>query len=265
MSKVIILDKKMGETPLECLNRYKIDNNITEPMTYAGRLDPMASGLLIALIGDECKNKNHYNRLNKEYEFEILTGFFTDTHDILGLVEKYNEQEIDKEMIIQSTLGTKGKFVQQYPSYSSRTIGGKQMHYLARNNMLNSAQIPSQNIEIYNIEYLGKYCLNKTELNDEINRRISLVSGNFRQKEITFSWNKILNESKDENFEILRFKLNCSSGTYVRGLVRDISQKLNIPLCTWNITRTAIGIYQKVDREARPRGDKTTLDNMTVF
>ncbi|MEY2671815.1 MAG: tRNA pseudouridine synthase tRNA pseudouridine55 synthase, partial [Candidatus Parcubacteria bacterium] len=44
------------------------------PMTYAGRLDPVAEGLLLVLVGDDCKEKDKYLDLNKEYELSILFG-----------------------------------------------------------------------------------------------------------------------------------------------------------------------------------------------
>ena len=46
---VIIAYKNIGETPLECLERHRKERSIDKdiPMTYAGRLDPMAEGLMI--------------------------------------------------------------------------------------------------------------------------------------------------------------------------------------------------------------------------
>ena len=86
----ILLYKKIGETPLECLNRFKVENSEYEslPMTYAGRLDPMAEGLLLVLVGEECKKKEDYLYLSKEYEIEVLFGFETDTADVLGKIIK---------------------------------------------------------------------------------------------------------------------------------------------------------------------------------
>ena len=81
MKKVIVLNKKEGETPLESLENFRAKNKKYQDvkMTYAGRLDPMASGVLLVLAGDETKNKEKYLNLDKEYEFEILFGFATDT------------------------------------------------------------------------------------------------------------------------------------------------------------------------------------------
>ena len=92
MKKIILLNKKEGETPLEALDRFRMANPKykDEKMTYAGRLDPMASGVLLVLVGEEIKQKDKYLALNKEYEFEILFGFATDTYDILGKVVHSN-------------------------------------------------------------------------------------------------------------------------------------------------------------------------------
>ena len=76
-------------------------------MTYAGRLDPMASGVLLVLAGEETKNKDKYLGLDKEYDFEILFGFATDTYDILGKVIKARNliaKKEDLEKIIQKEL-----------------------------------------------------------------------------------------------------------------------------------------------------------------
>ncbi|MFA6227119.1 MAG: hypothetical protein WC631_01385 [Candidatus Paceibacterota bacterium] len=85
---VLKLYKKRGETPLECLNRFKLANPEykDDKMTYAGRLDPLAEGILLVLVGEECKNKDKYLGLDKEYEVTVLFGFATDSFDVLGLV-----------------------------------------------------------------------------------------------------------------------------------------------------------------------------------
>ena len=73
MKKVILLNKKEGETPLEALEVFRKRKTKQKKeykdvkMTYAGRLDPMAEGLLIILTGEECKNKEKYLVLDKEY------------------------------------------------------------------------------------------------------------------------------------------------------------------------------------------------------
>lgn len=109
MQKVIVLNKKEGETPLQALESFRIKHKEYKDikMTYAGRLDPMASGVLVVLAGEETKNKEKYLNLDKEYDFEILFGFATDTYDILGKVIKARNliaKKEDLEKIIQKEL-----------------------------------------------------------------------------------------------------------------------------------------------------------------
>ena len=86
MEKYIMLEKAVGETPLSCAEAFRSNHPELDgvSMAYAGRLDPMASGKLLVLLGDECKNQTAYHGLDKEYEFSVLLGIGSDSHDVLG-------------------------------------------------------------------------------------------------------------------------------------------------------------------------------------
>ena len=60
MNKVINLYKPVGFTPLQAVERFKEENvrYKKEKISYPGRLDPMAQGVLLLLVGDETKKKN---------------------------------------------------------------------------------------------------------------------------------------------------------------------------------------------------------------
>ena len=81
-----MLEKAVGETPLSCAEVFRAQHPELEgvSMAYAGRLDPMASGKLLVLLGEECKNQTAYHGLDKEYEFSVLLGIGSDSHDVLG-------------------------------------------------------------------------------------------------------------------------------------------------------------------------------------
>ncbi len=87
MKRFVVLDKKIGQTPLEALTLWKQAHPkyANMPATYAGRLDPLASGKLLVLLGEECKRKDTYTGLDKEYEVSILLDLATDTGDLLGI------------------------------------------------------------------------------------------------------------------------------------------------------------------------------------
>ncbi len=243
-----LINKKEGETPLEALevfrNKNKISKNI--PMTYAGRLDPMASGVLILLVGEECKNKDKYLNLDKEYEFQVLFGFATDTYDILGKVisTKGNPSEInDLDKLIKKNIKNfKGKRIQKYPIYSSKTVEGKPLFSYAREGK--EIEIPEREVYIKSLNYLGLKKISAKSLLNKINTRVGKVKGDFRQKEILKLWDKNLN--LNNSFYIADFKVKCTSGTYVRTIANDLGENIGIPALAYSINRIKVGRYAKI-------------------
>lgn len=219
-------------------------------MTYAGRLDPMASGLLLVLAGEECKNKDKYLRFDKEYEFEVLFGFSTDTYDILGKVvnmayhehlKALNAKVLEKE-IKKNLKYFKGKIMQKYPIYSSKTVGGRQLWQYGREEM--EVEIPEREIFVKSLKFLGIRKLNYSSILQNTTKRIARVHGDFRQKEIIKIWHDSL-KNKKESYYIAKFKIKCSSGTYVRGIANSLGDKIGIPTLAFSIKRTKIGKFSK--------------------
>lgn len=253
MKKVIVLNKKEGETPLFALENFRKKNPkyLNIPMTYAGRLDPMASGVLVILAGEETKNKEKYLALDKEYKFCILFGFSTDTYDILGKVIENNivfQQEI--ELGLKNNLRFyKGKIKQKYPIYSSKTVNGKPLFSYARSGEY--VKIPEREIYITKIILKKISKISNKNLFLNINKRIGKVEGDFRQKEILKTWQKkLLGNKKAQVFYLADFKIKCSSGTYIRALANSIGEKMKIPALAFSIKRTKIGkfsiLYNKI-------------------
>lgn len=245
ISGSIVLDKMPGETPLECLERFRGAQiaaghlKFTDiPMTYAGRLDPLASGKLFVLWGDECKNKEKYLGLDKEYEVEVLFGVKTDTGDVLGLIEKVSDADPDFSKVMPLTKYA-GKFEQKYPAYSSKTVDGKQLHALARTGDLPD-EMPVKQVEIYSIEEIGRSTLSGKELAENSIVAISKVHGDFRQNEIIEGWQKFGNKYGQTSFSILKLNVSCSSGTYMRSLAERMGQDGQASALAFMIRRTKI-------------------------
>ncbi len=246
MKDFIKLKKNIGETPLEALERVRKENGIdmSIPMTYAGRLDPMAEGVLLVLVGEECKNKDKYLGLDKEYEVEILFGFATDTYDTLGKVRLASQKlKVESEKMNTELQKFKGKFVQEYPAYSSKTVDGVQLHTLANEGKLPD-EMPTKEVEIYNIEMLEEREIHSDVLLEEIKNKISKVKGDFRQSEILDLWQQNLGMSDvPKKFKIIKIKVKCSSGTYMRSLAHNLGTRLRVPALAYSIKRTKIGEY----------------------
>jgi len=247
--KFYLVNKKEGETPLESLEVFRIKNKIPldVPMTYAGRLDPLASGLLMILSGEECKNKEKYLNLDKEYEFSVLFGFKTDTYDILGKVLETESKPLsgeDLEKLIKKNLKYfKGQIIQKYPMYSSKTVAGKPLFIYARENT--EVEIPEREVNVKNLKYLNLKKVSLKKLLKDIEIRINKVKGDFRQKEILKIWGKVLSDEKmPKHFFVASFKIKATSGTYVRTIANDLGRKIGLPALAYTIKRTKIGKFE---------------------
>jgi tRNA pseudouridine55 synthase len=252
----IILDKKIGETPLECLERFrasKIAAGFVEfsdmPMTYAGRLDPMASGKLVVLTGEDCKRKQDYLGLDKEYEVEILFGIDTDTHDILGRISRV---DASSSSIVESFQKAAQKYVgtfrQAYPAYSSKTVDGKQLHAHARGGTLpDESEMPHRMVTIYSIEKMEERKLSGVDIARTAVDHVSKVTGDFRQAEIIHDWSEfgMLDTALHSKslFSVIKIRVVCGNGTYMRSLAKNIGTDIGVGAIAFSIKRTKIGEF----------------------
>lgn len=263
MQKIILLNKKIGQTPLECVEELRIKNSHYakatwdkqelrgQKMGYAGRLDPMAEGLLLVMVGEECKNREKYQRLDKEYVIDVLFGICTDSYDLLGvpikkeilpdLVQIFTDMEQTREAKIIE--GLIGRFKQEYPPYSAARINGEKLYKLAREKRLDYAKLPEKEVEIYDLQLLDKYFISSSELENLVIKRIGLVKGNFRQKEILTLWEEFFHKNRIDNFPVIKIKVSCSSGTYMRSIANDLGTKVKVGALALNIKRMKIGKY----------------------
>ena len=69
LPKTTTINKKVGETPLQALDALRVrDARFKDvKLAYAGRLDPMAEGKLLVVVGEQCKRHHLYLGLDKEY------------------------------------------------------------------------------------------------------------------------------------------------------------------------------------------------------
>lgn len=245
-NQVIHIYKNIGETPLEVIQRFKVQNSKFKDskIAYAGRLDPMARGEMILLIDEECKNRDHYQGLDKVYQFEVLFGVETDTYDILGRISGIRDLGLGTTTynLIPKTLESFiGKQNQPYPPYSSINLNGHPLFWWARNGKLNEIEIPTKVITIYSLELIDSYEIKNEELKMKILERIDLVKGDFRQEEIKKDWEEFfLKNESEKKFKIYKFEAKVSSGTYIRQLVHEMGAQLNVGAIAVDINRTKI-------------------------
>ncbi len=252
MKKILLLNKKEGETPLEALEsfrrKYKVYKDV--PMTYAGRLDPLVSGLLLVLAGNIRREKEKYLGLSKEYDFTILFGFATDTYDILGKVvsqDMMSNQRKDLEKKIKENLKFfTGTFTQKYPMYSSKTVDGKALFEYAREGI--KIERPEREAYVKSLKFFNIRNITAKGLLENIERRIGKVKGDFRQVEILKIWRKKLKShiNSQKRFFLADFHITCNSGTYVRAVAHDLGERMGVSSLALTIRRTKIGKWSKI-------------------
>ena len=87
------------------------------------------------------------------------------------------------------------------------------------------------------------YSRTAEELHRDIEQRITVVKGKFRQEEIMIGWKHYFHEYANSTFPVLTLHTTVSSGTYIRSLVHAIGMHLGIPTMTLRIVRTHVGSY----------------------
>jgi tRNA pseudouridine55 synthase len=166
---LFILDKPLGATPLEMIRRLKtVRSELADtPMTYAGRLDPMAEGVLLILAGDDVHSKDTYLALEKEYVAQLVFGFTTDTGDLLGLAERASGTTAPAQRAIAQALsGMRGEFTFRLPPFSSFKVSGKPLFAWAREGRLNEIEIPERTVSVHEAELVDMRSISQRELAD---------------------------------------------------------------------------------------------------
>ena len=247
---VLNLYKKQGETPRECLERLRELNPryLHEVLSYAGRLDPMAEGVLLCLVGRANKHRSNYLDLNKEYTLDVLFGFATDTYDILGRVmDAGSTKTVRRRSVAQGINEFRGKREQEYPPFSSKTVEGRSLIEWARSGALSSIVLPQRSVTIYHIELKEMYRVDEKTLLSYIEQSVGLVQGDFRQEEILRTWQRYLKKSGMRLFPAATISVECSSGTYVRSIAHELGKQLGVPALALHILRTKVGEYDIED------------------
>lgn len=260
MERYVIIEKAIGETPLAALERYRSTVPALKdvPMAYAGRLDPMASGKLLILIGEECKHQQEYHALDKEYQFEVLFGASSDTGDVLGLLSYESNaprvNEADLLSVAHNLSGT--RLTLPYPKFSAKTVGGKPLHVWTLEGRLSEIEIPTATTEIHALSCISVITRPASHIYREVTEKIETIpqvteeskklGADFRRADVRASWKHFLEAFPNETFTIASFSCICSSGTYMRSLSEHIGSGLNVPALAYSIHRTRIGQYRKL-------------------
>ena len=103
MDGILIVNKPKGLTSRDVVNILNKKFH-TKKIGHTGTLDPMATGVLVCLIGKYTKLSNVITSDKKEYEASFDLGYLTDTLDIEGKIIKEEKKTIKEEDISTDNL-----------------------------------------------------------------------------------------------------------------------------------------------------------------
>lgn len=150
MNGLLVVNKDSGYTSRDVVNVISKKFN-TKKVGHTGTLDPMATGVLVILIGKYTKLADLLSSSYKEYIATIKIGIKTDSLDITGNVIEERKCVIPNN-VRKIIMGFKKTYNQEVPLYSATHVNGKRLYMYARNNT--SVTLPSKEVTIKEIEVL---------------------------------------------------------------------------------------------------------------
>ena len=153
VSGLLLLDKESGWTSQDCVAKLRGILG-QRRVGHAGTLDPMATGLLVVLVGRATRAAAYAEAGEKEYVASFRPGIVTDTQDITGSLLRQcavlpSEAEV-RAILPRFT----GEIEQLPPMYSAVKVNGQKLYEIARRG--GEAERQKRKITIRSMEYLGR-------------------------------------------------------------------------------------------------------------
>lgn len=121
----------------------------TKEVGHSGTLDPLASGLMVLLIGEATKLSAYLTEGDKAYQVDVKLGVVTDTLDTTGQILEERPISISKSEAISKALLLTGEKSLPVPLYSAKKIDGKKLYEYARNN--EEIKVPEKLMTFWNV------------------------------------------------------------------------------------------------------------------
>jgi tRNA pseudouridine55 synthase len=241
---IVTVHKPPGWTPLEAMEalRARTPELTDEPMVYAGRLDPMAEGLLLVLTGDDRYALPAHLGHDKDYDATFLFGLSSDTFDALGRLAPVVPVAPSVAACAAAVAGLTGAHALPLPAWSAYKVKGRPLHAWAREGRLHEIELPVRRMQVTAVGPVSGATVRADALIDDVLARIDRVRGQFRQDQARADWLK--RAAADPPLVVVRAELTVTSGTFVRSLAHNLGERLGCGGLLLALRRTRIGDYR---------------------
>ena len=157
MDDIVLIDKPTGMTSFGVVARVR--RVLTEQagrkvkVGHTGTLDPFATGLMILVTGKKCREAEHYTKLDKWYEAQIVLGQTSSTGDPEGELTAVSDRRPTEAEIGAVLERFTGEIQQVPPVFSAIKIDGQRAYKLARQGK--EVNMPSRNVTIYSLKLIS--------------------------------------------------------------------------------------------------------------
>lgn len=148
-SGVLIVNKPQGVTSHDIVNRIRRLYS-TKRVGHTGTLDPLATGVLVILIGRAAKAAEYLSADTKEYIATLRLGLTTDTEDVTGAVLSQSEDIPCYDNVVSVVKSFEGEILQIPPMYSALKVDGQKLCDLARKGV--TVERKARPITVFSIE-----------------------------------------------------------------------------------------------------------------
>ena len=148
-SGILLLDKAQGVSSARAIAQVKRKLNL-QKIGHAGTLDPMATGLLVCLIGRATRCATFAEDGEKCYSGAIRLGRVTDTDDVTGVTLQETKVDVSFESVVTTAQAFIGKISQIPPQYSAIKLNGERAYERARRG--EATELKAREVEIRTLD-----------------------------------------------------------------------------------------------------------------
>jgi len=161
---ILIIDKPSGVTSHDIVDIVRKKINIKQ-VGHSGTLDPLATGVLVLLVGKATKLFSKFVNFDKEYEATLMLGIVTSTGDSQGKILSKNDfSHLTQDNVRGAFLEFIGPSLQVPPMVSAIKYKGRRLYELARRGIevkraarpINIYELNISRMELPEVDFLVK-------------------------------------------------------------------------------------------------------------
>src|SRR5277367_5165382 len=146
-SGALVVNKPQGKTSHDVVDAVRRLVGFRQ-IGHLGTLDPLATGVLVLLLGKATRLVRFYTGRRKRYTGGFRFGFATNTYDSEGIAQGPDTAPVlEREMLERLAAESLGRFEQMPPIFSAKKVHGRPAYELARNNEV--VELKAASVEVY--------------------------------------------------------------------------------------------------------------------